>query len=142
MVAGTYAANTAMMMASGDWILLHNDDDALSPDCISTLLTEAKLSGAEVAYGRLRRHTPRGGISLLGTSPPSFGQFGWQAALQHSLLGAFPFSPDAWRVSETGDWHRLQMLLRLGVSFQFTNSVVCDYFPSRLWKGSRDSASS
>ena len=57
-VAGTGPLNRAMEMARGRWIAVLNDDDALRPDHISTLLEVARTNHVEVAYGSILQHRP------------------------------------------------------------------------------------
>jgi glycosyltransferase involved in cell wall biosynthesis len=134
-VAGTGPLNRSMALARGTWIAILNDDDALRPHHVSTLLAAARESRAEVAYGRLLQHAPDGATELLGTFPPVNHAFGWQLALQHRAMRLFEYELAAALFDEPGDWHRCRRMLRAGVRFSMVDEVVCDYFPSFLWKG-------
>ncbi len=134
-VAGTGPLNRSMALARGAWIAILNDDDALRPDHVSTLLAAARGARAEVAYGRLEQHAPDGGSELLGSFPPVNHAFGWQLALQHRAMRLFEYELAAALFDEPGDWHRCRRMLRAGVRFQMIDDVVCDYYPSFLWQG-------
>jgi glycosyltransferase involved in cell wall biosynthesis len=134
-VAGTGPLNRSMALARGAWIAILNDDDALRPQHVSTLLAAAREARAEVAYGRLEQHAPDGGTELLGAFPPVNHAFGWQLALQHRALRLFEYELAAALFDEPGDWHRCRRMLRAGVRFHMVDEVVCDYYPSFLWQG-------
>jgi glycosyltransferase involved in cell wall biosynthesis len=134
-VAGTGPLNRSMALARGAWIAILNDDDALRPDHVSTLLAAARESRAEVAYGRLEQHAPDGATELLGAFPPVNHAFGWQLALQHRAMRLFEYELAAALFDEPGDWHRCRRMLRAGVRFHMVEDVVCDYYPSFLWQG-------
>ena len=86
LVAGTGPLNRAFELARGAWIAVNNDDDALLPNHVSTLLAEAQSSRDEVVYGRLIQHAPDGSSETIGEFPPVNHGFGWQLALQHRAL--------------------------------------------------------
>jgi hypothetical protein len=135
MVAGTGPLNRAMELARGDWLIIHNDDDALRPGHASTLLAAAREAHAEVAYGRYAAHWPDGSVQVFGLFPPQWGQFGWQGAVQHrDVARLFPYALAAALFDEPGDWHRARRMLRAGVSFVMRDEIVWDYYASRLWE--------
>ena len=134
LVAGTPAFNRAMQLAEGRWIAILNDDDAMRSDHVSSLLTVARETRAEVVYGRLERHAPDGQTEIICDFPPASHAFGWQAALQHSALKLFEYELWAWLFSEPGDWSRARRMLRAGVTFRQIDKVVGDYYPGKLWR--------
>jgi len=134
-VAGTGPLNRSMALARGAWIAILNDDDALRPGHVSTLLAAARETRSEVAYGRLEQHAPDGTTERLGAFPPANHMFGWQLALQHRTLRLFEYELAAALFDEPGDWHRCRRMLRAGVRFHMVDEVVCDYYPSFLWQG-------
>jgi hypothetical protein len=133
-VAGTAPMNRAMELAEGSWIAFLNDDDALRPEHVSTLLEHAREQHAEVAYSKLVQHVPDSDDrQVLGSFPPGDHAFGWQLALQHEALRLFEFELAAALFGEPGDWHRARRMLRAGVRFGQVDRVTCDYYPSQLW---------
>jgi hypothetical protein len=133
-VAGTGPLNRAMALARGAWIATLNDDDALRSHHVSTLLTAARTSRDEVVYGRLEQHAPDGSTDVIGSFPPTNHAFGWQLTLQHNAMRLFEYELAAALFDEPGDWHRARRMLRAGVRFRMVDEIVCDYYPSTLWR--------
>jgi glycosyltransferase involved in cell wall biosynthesis len=134
LVAGTGPLNRALELARGAWIAVNNDDDALRPNHVSSLLALARDSRDEVVYGRLVQHAPDGSTKILGVFPPVLAGFGWQLALQHRAMRLFEFKLSAAMFGEPGDWDRARRMLRAGVRFSMIDEIVCDYYPSTLWR--------
>jgi glycosyltransferase involved in cell wall biosynthesis len=134
LVAGTGPLNRAFALARGAWIAINNDDDAMRPNHVSSLLAEAQKSRDEVVYGRLVQHAPDGSTEMIGEFPPVNHGFGWQLALQHRALLLFEFKLSAALFGEPGDWDRARRMLRAGVRFRMVDEVVGDYYPSTLWR--------
>lgn len=57
-VAGTAPMNRAVHLANGSWVAFLNDDDALRPEHVSTLLEHARERRSEVAYSKMLVHFP------------------------------------------------------------------------------------
>jgi Glycosyl transferase family 2/Glycosyl transferases group 1 len=133
LVAGTGPLNHALELARGGWVAINNDDDALRPNHLSTLLAQAQESRDEVVYGRSMQHAPDGSTEIHGVFPPISHGFGWQLALQHRAMRMFEFKLSAALFDEPGDWDRARRMLRAGVRFRMVDEVVCDYYPSKLW---------
>jgi hypothetical protein len=134
LVAGTGPLNRAFELARGSWIVINNDDDALRPRHVSTLLAAARSSHDEVVYGRLLRHAPDGSTEIMGMFPPVNHGFGWQLALQHRAMLQFEFKLATALFDEPGDWDRARRMLRAGVRFRMVDEIVCDYYPGLLWR--------
>jgi Glycosyl transferase family 2 len=133
-IAGSGPMNRAMELARGRWIAFLNDDDAMRPEHVSLLLAEARRTEAEVVYGKLLAHTPEGEQVLAGAFPPADHAFGWQLAIHHRDLRLFEYQLAAALFDHPGDWHRAQRMMNAGVRFAQIDEVVCDYYPSQLWK--------
>jgi hypothetical protein len=137
-VAGTTPVNRGMELAKGQWIAAHNDDDVLRPDHVEKLLARAQASHTEVAFGRFAHHSPGGEVEVLGRMPPGWGEFAFQAALVHGAVAKlFEYELHASMIINPGDMHRLNRMIRAGVSFSMIDDVVLDYYPSRLWQAHR-----
>ncbi|HEX2232742.1 MAG TPA: glycosyltransferase [Thermoleophilaceae bacterium] len=130
-VASTMARNEAFRMARGRWLVSFDDDDLMYPDHVRTLLDEARSRRLEVAYGRLRTVLSDGSTFELGDFPPRREQFGWQGAVYHAGLRFFERELVAAALQTPGDWFLLERMLRAGVRFGMSPTLVCDYFPSR-----------
>jgi glycosyltransferase involved in cell wall biosynthesis len=135
LTAATLTRNEAYRLARGRWLLDFDDDDALRPGAIADLLSHARAERLEVVYGVLEEHHPGGATRRLGGFPPVRGQFGWQGALVHAGLRFFEREHVAADLGWSGDWFRLQRMLRAGVRIGHLEQVTCDYYPSFLWGG-------
>jgi hypothetical protein len=69
LVGSTLARNEAHRLARGRWIVDLDDDDALRPDAVESLLALARAERLEVAYGDLVMHLPDGTANRLGRLP-------------------------------------------------------------------------
>ena len=133
LTAATLTRNEAYRLARGHWLVDLDDDDALRPGAVAALLDHARAERLEVAYGVLEEHHPGGATTLLGGFPPAHGQFGWQGAVVHAGLRSFERELVASDLGWSGDWFRLQRMLRAGVRIGHLEQVTCDYYPSFLW---------
>lgn len=132
-VAGTPNANEGIRIASGQWLAFCDDDDALRPEHLRTLLDAARHHRAEVCYGLMEWHMPSKPRTL-GTFPPVHGDFGHQAAIVHAGLKWLVFEMSAALLDEPGDWHWCRRLLSAGARFQMIDEIVCDVYPTvREW---------
>jgi len=129
MVGGTNASNRAIELARGEWVAPLDDDDEFLPDHIETLLEVARRTRAELVYGAIEQHTGNGS-TVLYASPPTCGQFGFQAAMFLRGLRFFEFSWHSWVLDEPGDVNLLRRMLTSGVLFGTTDRVVTRYYPS------------
>jgi glycosyltransferase involved in cell wall biosynthesis len=136
LVAGTGPLNRSIELASGAWITILNDDDALRPHHASMLVAAARASRDEVAYGKFEQHASDGASEVIGGFPPETHRFGWQCAVQHRAIAQlFRYELAAALFNEPGDWHRARRMLRTGVRFSMIDEIVFDYYPSSLWGG-------
>lgn len=60
------AANAGLEAARGDWLLFHDEDDAVEPGHVADLLDAAQRAQAEVAYSQTRILRGDGSERLLG----------------------------------------------------------------------------
>jgi len=133
LTAATLTRNEAYRLARGRWLVDLDDDDALRPDAVAALLAHARAERLEVAYGVLEEHHPGGATKQLGGFPPAHGRFGWQGAVVHAGLRFFERELIAADLGWSGDWFRVQRMLRAGVRIGHLDAVTCDYYPSFLW---------
>ena len=130
LAGSTMPRNEATRLARGDWLLHFDDDDALRPHAIETLLARARETHAEVAYGGFEAHGPQGPLSVHKEFPPRAEQFGWQGALVHRGLRFFERELTAAALEEPGDMLMLRRMLRVGVRFALADAILWDYYPS------------
>lgn len=133
-VAGSAPANAALAAVEGDWIAPLDDDDEWDPDHIECLLNEAQHTRAELVYGRIRivDEQTRQMTQEMGAWPPTMGQFGFLACIQHRGLGRFHYDPNCRFADEPGDWNLARRMWDAGVRFAFIDrAVATNYFTQR-----------
>ncbi len=104
LVSGTTPFNTGLALAEGRWTGSVNDDDALSPRYLESLLDTARAERAEVAYGLIHQCEPGSDGRILGAFPPQFAQWGTQCSLFHGALRYLPLQPTDWLFGVPNDW--------------------------------------
>jgi hypothetical protein len=141
LASGTSPYNLLMAKARGRWVAPVSDDDTLTPDHVEVLLAAARDRQLEFVYGLLRQNHPDGTHELLGEFPPSYGRFGFQAALLHSGLRFMHMHLTDALFDLPNDWALCRRMIRVGVRIGMIDAVVGDYYPSSLW-GRNDERSS
>jgi glycosyltransferase involved in cell wall biosynthesis len=134
LVSGSTPWNTGVALSRGRWIGSTGDDDALRPLYLESLLKCAREKTTEVAYGLIHQCEPDSEGSVLGTFPPTFGQWGLQGSLLHGGLRFLQLEPSDWVFGVPSDWSLAERMLRIGVRFAMIEELVADYYPSTLWK--------
>jgi hypothetical protein len=129
LTGATRARNAAVERARGRWVVEFDDDDAMLPGCLESLLGLARESGAEAVYGRFRLH--EGGVETeIGEFPPRLGYFSWAAGMYHAGLRFFGREHVAADLGIPGDWWLTERMLRVGVSFAMLDDVLCEVYGS------------
>lgn len=129
LVGATRARNAALRESRGHWIVEFDDDDALRPECLESLLELARRSRAEAVYGQVRQHAgdaPRDFCAF----PPRLGHFSWAGGMYHSGLCFFGRELLAADLGLPGDWWLAERMLRAGVRFAMHDEVLCDAYAS------------
>jgi Glycosyl transferase family 2 len=125
LAGATLARYAAVAAARGRWVVEFDDDDAMRPECVESLLDLARESRAEAVYGRSLVH--RDGAELLvGTYPPREGQFSWAGGMYHAGLRFLGRQLLAADLGLPGDWWLAERMLRAGVRFAMREDVLCD----------------
>jgi glycosyltransferase involved in cell wall biosynthesis len=133
-VAGIPPHNEAIQQARGMWIAHLNDDDALHPDHIATLVELARSKRAELAYGQITQFAPNGERTVLCRFPPDLAAFGLQSAIYHHGLRFIEMELADALFDQPGDWSLCRRMLRAGVRVAFVERPLVDYYPSTLWE--------
>ena len=132
--------------ARGLWITDLDDDDALRPDAVASLVEHAQATRAEVTAGLIAQYEPGAPepTTLRGFPPeivPDWSglEADWQgrastAALTHSGLQFFTRFHAAALLGTPGDLFLTIRMARAGVRFAVVDRVVYDYYPGSLWE--------
>jgi hypothetical protein len=134
MIGSVPARNAGYALARGHWIVDFDDDDAMRPEAIATVLTKAREERLEVVYGKLAAHFADGTTEIIGRFPPTVHQFGWQGAVVHSGLRFLGRELVAASFGHPNDWFRVESMMRIGVRFGMVDEVLYDYYPARSWQ--------
>lgn len=130
LVGATRPRNAALSLVRGGWIVEFDDDDAMRPECIATLLELARETRAEAVYGQVRAHLEDGSHLEFCEFPPRLSRFCWAAGMYHAGLRFFGRELLAADLGLPGDWWLAERMLRAGVRFAMSDEVLCDTHPS------------
>ncbi|HWF36864.1 MAG TPA: glycosyltransferase family 2 protein, partial [Solirubrobacteraceae bacterium] len=134
LISGTWPFNKGVRQARGLWIAPLDDDDAFRPDHIERLLAHAREQRLELAYGKVRLHSPGGAERTIGRFPPSLGEVNLQATMYHAgLAEIFELEPIDASFDTPNDWGWCRRLLEAGVRVGMVSAEVTDQYPSREW---------
>jgi hypothetical protein len=124
-VAGSPGMNEGIRRARGAWIAPLDEDDEFTENHIERLLSLARETRAEVAYGALiQRDLVEKTESHVFSYPPNRGGFSFQGALVHGALRFFEYDQESWLVAEPGDWNLARRMLAAGVRMAGVDEVV------------------
>jgi glycosyltransferase involved in cell wall biosynthesis len=143
-VAGCNPFNQAVALARGAWIAPLDQDDEWTTDHLEVLLASARESRGEVIFGVSRVDLGEEGETWFGGWPPRLGDFGFQAAIYHAGLAPLLYDVNSYLVDEPADWNLARRMIEAGVSFEFVDRVVTNYFVSPadaawgFWIGRRE----
>jgi Glycosyl transferase family 2 len=130
--AATLTRNEGYRLARGHWLVDLDDDDAMLPEAIASLLAVARERNLEAVQGVMRRHAPDGGTSELVFSMPH--HLSLNGAVVHSHLRFFGREHVAAAFGIGGDVFRGERMLRAGVRIGLLDRVTYEYYPSLLWQ--------
>jgi hypothetical protein len=101
-----------------------------TPDHVERLLSAARSTRSEVAYGRFELNVQGRAPSVGGAFPPALGEFTWQAAIYHAGLRFFEMElGDPW-FDRPGDWSLCRRMLVAGVRMTMIDDVVAHLYQS------------
>ncbi len=130
LVGATRARNAAVEASRGRWLVEFDDDDAMRPECVGSLLELARGSRAEAVYGQVRQHAGAEPEDFCAF-PPRLGRFSWAGGMYHAGLRFFGRELLAADLGLPGDWWLAERMLRAGVRFAMRDEVLCDAHASQ-----------
>jgi hypothetical protein len=133
-VQSTKPVNVAIDLARGAWIVGCDDDDELLPNHVADLLSFAKASRLEMAYGQAEaiKRSPLGEEMryTIGSEPMRFGAISRGAVLYSMGLRFMHAEPECWRLGDVHDWNLWKRMRLVGVRIGFTPTVVFRHTPA------------
>jgi Glycosyl transferase family 2 len=129
LIGATRPRNATLAAAAGRWIVEFDDDDALRPNCVESLLELARETKAEAVYGQVVQHAGGEEVEFC-EFPPRIGRFSWAAGMYHGGLAFFGRQALAADLGLPGDWWLAERMLRAGVRFAMRDEVLCDAYAS------------
>lgn len=130
-VAGTNAMNHALNVCEGDFITHLDDDDAMTPDRIETLLKAARVQRADFLWHSFRYERPDGEWLTLGNGDFAVGQVTTGSVFYHRYFARIPWDVNAYRISEPGDWNRFRKIKLLRPHLHFIDSPLLLHYSER-----------
>ena len=118
---GAAPAAWGIAHATGDWVTVLGDDDALDPHYIERL--RPFTADADVIYPRAEVV----GHGCLGSWPPR--PSGFVNTLWRRSTG-FTLDPESWRRGIVCDWDMWSRMLAAGLRWVFVDEVLYRYFPA------------
>ena len=141
LISGTSPYNEAVRQAQGLWIAPLDDDDAFRPTHIERLLAHAREHRLELAYGRVRLHSPAGASRVVGHFPPSIGVINVQATVYHAgIAELFELEAIDAALDTANDWGWCRRMMEAGVRMGMVSEELTDQYPSREWNPRWDGA--
>jgi hypothetical protein len=133
MVAGAPCMNLGAQLARGTWLAPLDDDDEFEPDHLEVLVRAALDGSYELAYGNFRMIRPDSAVpEVYGRWPPTYGEFGYQAAVYLTALRFFEYDNRSWLLDEPADMTLRRRMVDAGVRMGWLDRVVSTYYPSLL----------
>jgi GT2 family glycosyltransferase len=128
MVAGSPPRNLAAKKSAGSWIYWISDDDVLLPNAVSTLVAEARKSGAESVHAAYVSGTvdPKPVYPSAGSEELGVDFNGPKAWLVKSFVGKMRWNKWSWLKPDFRpvDYDLLERMLRAGVTRASIDVVV------------------
>ena len=109
-VAGTNAMNHALSLATGHFVTHLDDDDAMVPHRIETLVAAARRERADVVWHAFLAELPDGTWARRGSPELQLRQVTTGSVLYHRYFARIPWDVGAYLLGEPGDWNRLRKL--------------------------------
>jgi hypothetical protein len=130
-VAGTNAMNRALQLCEGDFVTHLDDDDAMTPERIETLLEAARLHRADVLWHSFQSERRDGTWATLGNGEFAVNQVTTGSIFYHRYFARFPWDVNAYRMSEPGDWNRFRKLKLLRPRLHYVDKPLLLHFAER-----------
>ncbi len=110
MVAGTFPMNTALEIASGDFITHLDDDDEFVPERVEKLLDFAVRHGCDFVWHPFWSERDNGAWVLNEAQEFQEGKVTTSSVFYRSWFKRIPWDINAYLLREPGDWNRFRRI--------------------------------
>jgi hypothetical protein len=123
-VAGTNAMNRALSLCQGHFITHLDDDDAMVPHRIETLVRAALDGQADFLWHPFWYESGDGTWKKLGNGRFEFTQVTTGSIFYHRYFARFPWKLHAYQLNEPGDWNRLRKIKLLRPRLRYVDEPL------------------
>jgi Rhamnan synthesis protein F/Glycosyl transferase family 2 len=123
-VAGSNAMNHALSLCEGQFLTHLDDDDAMVPHRIETLIAEALQHQADFLWHAFWYENRDGTWMRLGNGRFQLAQVSTGSIFYHRYFAQFPWDVRAYRLREPGDWNRLRKIKLLRPRMRFVDEPL------------------
>jgi hypothetical protein len=109
-VAGASAMNHALSLCEGAFVTHLDDDDAMAPHRIETMLAAAREAGADFLWHSFWNECDDGTWIKAGNGQLILNEVTTGSIFYHRYFARFPWDTHAYRTHEPGDWNRLRKI--------------------------------
>jgi hypothetical protein len=123
-VAGSNAMNHALSLCEGHFVTHLDDDDAMVPHRIETLVGEALQNRADFLWHPFWCENRDGTWLKLGNGRLELGQVSTGSIFYHRYFARVPWDVHAYRLREPGDWNRLRKIKLMRPRMRFVEEPL------------------
>jgi len=128
-IAGTYPMNTALELASGDFVTHLDDDDEYSDDRIEKLLNIAQSTKSDfIFHAFLHQQGERWTENRGGTTGLNVGKVTTSSVFYHNMFKEIHWNPLAFEENEPGDWNRMRKIKALNPRISYCDELLVKHY--------------
>lgn len=124
LVAGCTPMNVASLIGEGEWIAPLDDDDAFTPDHVSTLISTALSRDAEMVWSDAAMQRSDGAWWRTPGPPMKLGRISHGSVLFRSDISFIQLNRRSHLVDEPADWNLWRRMERIGVRISYCPQVT------------------
>jgi hypothetical protein len=127
-VAGSNAMNHALSLCEGQFITHLDDDDAMVPHRIESMVAAALTTRTDFLWHPLWCENSDGTWVRLGNGRLELGQVSTGSIFYHRYFARFPWDVRAYRLREPGDWNRLRKIKLLRPRIHYVDEPLVYHY--------------
>ena len=131
LVAGTYAMNRALELATGDFVTHLDDDDQVTLTRIERLVEIAQSERLEFLWHAFQYQNHDRTWKTLGHDTLRHGQVTTGSIFYHKYFSRIPWDVYAFRQQEPGDWNRVRKIKFLDPNRRYVDETHLFHYVER-----------